>query len=78
MKKTIKNRILTFIIGLLFGSIITTIGFMIYLKGIQGEMNRPQMNHEMFEPNSQMGNPPEKPNGEMPIGLPEGMKNYYK
>lgn len=78
MKSTIKNRILTFIIGLLSGSIITILGFMIYLKGMQDEMSKPQMNDGMFKPNSQMGNPPEKPDDKMPIELPQGMQNYYK
>ena len=41
-------------------------------------MSKPQMNDGMFKPNSQMGNPPEKPDDKMPIELPQGMQNYYK
>lgn len=67
------NRILTFIIGILCGAIITTLGFMIYLKGFQGEMMEPKENGGMYHPNGEMGNPPEIPNGEMP-----SRPNYIK
>lgn len=54
-----KNRILTFIIGLLVGAIITTIGFCVYTKSIRGD-------REMMPPMMGMnegGVPPERPNG---------------
>lgn len=70
-----KNRILTFIIGILCGSIITTLGFMIYIKGIQRQKPIYDENHGMHH---QMGNPPEKPNGEMKINPLDGMQNQYK
>lgn len=54
-----KNRVLTFIIGVLVGAILATIGFNIYSKSI---MN----NRGMMKPGMSMnerGNPPERPNG---------------
>ena len=63
-----KGKILPFIIGLLFGAILATGGFLIYSKSVGGNtQNMPQMNDGM-------GNPPDKPSGEMgePRELPEG------
>lgn len=60
-----KNKILTFIIGVLVGAIITTIGFYIYAKTNNNSMNQmpngemPQM---MKQENGET--PPEKPSGE--------------
>lgn len=60
-----KNRILTFIIGILVGAIITTAGFLIYNKSInnnQNERMKPfENNGQMQRPNGNMGEPPEKP-----------------
>ena len=42
-----KNRILTFIIGILCGAIITTIGFILYIKGFQGQIIQPK-NEDIF------------------------------
>ena len=74
------NRILTFIIGLLCGTIITTLGFMIYLKRFQGEMMDMKDNGGMYrpQPNEEIGNPPEMPNGKMPMDRPEDIQNYFK
>lgn len=60
-----KNKILTFILGILVGAIIVTLGFYIYEKNNnnqQGEMpsgNMPQMTQQQNG-----GTPPEKPSGE--------------
>lgn len=59
------NKILTFIIGLLCGAVITTLGFMIYIKSVDGDKMKPDENGEMYKP-SEMGEPPEKPSGDMP------------
>ena len=63
-----KNRILTFIIGILVGAIITTSGFLIYNKSInknQNEMMKTfENNGQMQRPNGNMGEPPEKPQGD--------------
>lgn len=63
-----KNRILTFIIGVLLGAILVTAGFLIYSKTInknQNEMTKPfQNNGQMQRPNGNMGERPEKPQGE--------------
>ena len=61
-----KNRILTFIIGILVGAILTTAGFLIYSKTINKNMNpneRMPMNQngQMQMPNGEMGEPPAKP-----------------
>ena len=63
-----KNRILTFIIGILVGAILATAGFLIYSKTInknQNEMTKPfQNNGQMQRPNGNMGEPPERPQGD--------------
>lgn len=60
-----KNKILIFIIGLLVGAIISTIGFIIYEKN--NKSNAPQ-GPQMMQGQNAMGNnqgtPPEKPAGE--------------
>ena len=63
-----KNRILTFIIGLLVGAIITTIGFLIYSKTMNKRMDFDKRipfegREEMEWLNREMGTPPEKPQG---------------
>ena len=60
-----RNRILTFIIGILVGSIITTAGFFIYIKAInKNQINKPfENNGQMQRHNGDIGEPPEKPNG---------------
>ena len=69
-----KNRIFTFIIGVLVGSIITTAGFLIYSKLInknQNEMMKPfENNGQMQRPNENMGEPPEKPQGDFQPTMP--------
>ena len=59
-----KNRILTFIIGILTGAIITALGFIIINKPINNneEFNKFMPNGEMREPNPNMGEPPEMRN----------------
>lgn len=63
-----KNRIFTFIIGILVGAIITTSGFLIYNQSInnnQNEMMKPfENNGQMQRPNRNMGEPPEKTKGD--------------
>lgn len=65
-----KNKILPFIIGVLIGAIIASVGFAIYLK--TNRKNRPnfrgtppQMNQSQ-DSNNNDGTPPELPNGEKP------------
>lgn len=60
-----KNRILTFIIGILVGSIITTFGFLIYSKSINDNFNH--QNNQPFRPSENMGQPPQKPEGNMNV-----------
>ena len=62
-----KNRILTFIIGILVGAIISTAGFLIYSKSINKNQNEklPFDNKgQMERPGGNMGEPPEKPQGD--------------
>ena len=63
-----KNRILTFIIGILVGAIITTTGFLVYNKSINNNQNEMmkqfENNGQMQRPNGNMGEPPEKPQGD--------------
>ena len=63
-----KNRILTFIIGILVGAIITASGFLIYNKSINNNQNemmkKIENNGQMQRPNGIMGEPPEKPQGD--------------
>ena len=61
-----KNRILTFIIGVLTGAIITTTGFLMYNKVInnntkQYERNPINQNGQMQPPNENLEEPPTKP-----------------
>lgn len=62
-----KNRVLTFIIGILVGSILVTVGFLIYNKAINKNPNEIMMpmegNGQIQRPDENMGNPPEKPDG---------------
>ena len=57
-----KNKILIFIIGLLVGAIISTIGFIIYEKN--NKSNAPQMMQGQNAMGNNQGTPPEKPAGE--------------
>ncbi len=71
-----KNRILTFIIGILVGAILTTTGFLIYsrevAKSINGKM--PFENNRPIQPPSGiMGEPPTKPDGDFREQIPENM-----
>ena len=65
-----KNRILTFIIGVLTGAIIMTLVFIVFNKPNNdnniGNMP-PNMNGQMQRPEGNMGEPPEKPNGNIQI-----------
>ena len=63
-----KNRILTFIIGVLTGAIIMTLVFLIFNKPSENINNGnfpPNENGQMQRPNGKMGEPPGRPNGEM-------------
>ena len=75
-----KNKILTFIIGVLVGAIIATTGFLIYNKTVKTNSNQPEMmqmdgNGQMMgQPSGDMEEPPEKPsgdNGEEPPTKPD-------
>lgn len=77
-----KERILTFIIGILVGAIIATTGFLIYSKTVAN--NSKQQEIMQMDGNRQMGGqqsgnmeqPPEKPDGdnsEEPPAKPEEM-----
>ena len=63
-----KNRILTFIIGVLVGAILVTTGFLIYSKSMNKNPNKMMMifenNGQMQRGGENMGEPPEKPQGE--------------
>lgn len=62
-----RNRILTFIIGILVGAIITTAGFLIYSKSINKNQNEKMTfdnKGQMERPGGNMGEPPEKPQGD--------------
>lgn len=63
-----KNRILTFIIGVLTGAIIMTLVFLIFYKPNENINigNFPlNENDQIQRPNSNMVKPPERPNGNM-------------
>ncbi len=63
-----KNKILTFIIGVLTGAIIMALVFLIFNKPNNDIGNiPPNENGQMQRPNGNMGEPPEKPNGNMQI-----------
>jgi hypothetical protein len=64
-----KSKILTLIIGILIGAIITTIGFLIYNKTVAQNSNQPEM--MQMDGNGQMGNPSNGNNGEAPT-KPDG------
>ena len=59
-----KDKILVFIIGLLVGAIIVVSGFLIYNKTISNNSSQPEM--MQMNGNGQMGESPEKPDGNMP------------
>ena len=63
-----KNRILTFVTGILVGAILTTIGFLVYTNSVirnPNQMMNNFQNNEQFErPNGNMVKPPEKPQGD--------------
>lgn len=62
-----RNKILTFIIGMLVGAILTTVGFLIYNKEVKNDSEQPGMvqmdgNRQMGQPaNGDMEEPPAKP-----------------
>ena len=63
-----KNRILTFIIGVLTGAIIMTLVFLIFNKPNDNkniENFSPNGNGQIGQPERNMGEPPEKPIGDM-------------
>ena len=68
-----KNRILTFIIGILVGAIITTSCFLIFSKKININRNeRIPMNFDgqMDHFNQEMSEPPAKPEGDFQKEVP--------
>ena len=61
-----KNRILTFIIGVLTGAIIMALVFLIFNKPSENINNfPPNENGQIGRPNGNMGEPPERPTGDM-------------
>jgi cell division protein FtsN len=74
-----KSKILTLIIGILIGAIITTIGFLIYNKTAAQNSNQPEMmqmdgNGHKGNPDGDNGEAPTKPdgdNGEEPPAKPD-------
>lgn len=63
-----KNRILTFIIGVLTGAIIMALVFLIFNKPIENINNGnfpPNENGQMQRPNGNMWERPERPSGDM-------------
>ena len=70
-----KNRILTFIIGVLVGAILTTTGFLIYTKTMNKNINQEgkmpfENNGQMQRPDMNMGEPPEKPEADFRPQMP--------
>ena len=68
-----KNRILTFIIGILVGTIITTSCFLIFSKKMNvGRNGRIPMNFDgqMDHFNQEMSEPPAKPEGDFQKEVP--------
>jgi len=64
----VKNRILTFIIGVLTGAIIMALVFLIFNKPTENINNGnfpPNENGQMQRPNGNMGERPERPSGDM-------------
>ena len=70
-----KNRILTFIIGVLTGAIIATLGFFMYSKWENNNMNfkmtPPNENGQMhqFNDKQNMEEPPQRPSGDAQMQL---------
>ncbi len=60
MRLKMKNKILTFIIGVLIGAIIATAGYFIYEKSASKNIPNRDERHQMI--NGEM--PPDGPNGE--------------
>ena len=67
-----KDKILTLIIGILIGAIITSAGFVIYIntnkKGKGHDLGRPPQMNQSQDSKQNGGTPPELPNGEAPKG----------
>lgn len=66
----VKNRILTFIIGVLTGAIIMALVFLIFNKPTENINNGnfpPNNNGQIWNPNGNMGERPEKPRGDVQI-----------
>ncbi len=59
-----KNKILTFIIGVLVGAIITTAGFLIYEKVNNNRNSMPSGERPQMMEGENGETPPEKPDGE--------------
>lgn len=78
-----KNKVLIFIIGLLVGAIISTVGFIIYENNNKPSQENSQMMQGTGMNGSNQGTPPEKPvdsNGNEIMGTPpekpaENMQN---
>ena len=71
-----KNKILTFIIGVLVGAILATTGFLIYSKTVKritiDMINRKEQNGQMQRPEWNMENLPEKPQGDFQPPMNKG------
>ena len=73
-----KGKVLNFIIGVLVGAIIATIGFVIYEKnnkhegpkGMNGGTPPQMMQQQNSNSSSEQDTPPALPNGEQPTGNP--------
>lgn len=68
-----KNKILTFIIGILVGAILTTTCFLIYTKTTNKKFNNRmpfENNGEMMPPNGEMREPPAKFQGDFKPQMP--------
>jgi hypothetical protein len=73
-----KGKVLNFIIGVLVGAIIATIGFVIYEKnnkhkgpqGMNGGTPPKMMQQQNSNSSSDQDTPPALPNGEQPTGTP--------
>ena len=79
-----KNKVLSFIIGVLVGSIVATAGYYFYAKNIQATSNQNESMgtgmENMQEPFEMNGNmtPPEKPDGNNNQGEPPAKPDEEK
>ena len=70
-----KKQILTFIIGLLVGAVIASLGFLIYEKTNKGANSMPSGERMQMMERPDGETPPKMPNGETQPEKPSGTEN---